>query len=226
MSGVVEERTGTEAPCQTSGTRPHTARPSREPPHPLSLLTRTVGDDGSIQWQVARPRRRWRVMTVAAVAAAGLGVGYFAIARDERAVNTTSRAAPAPSALARPAAAGRVVAPARPINTAPSAGADSAPAVEAATTAGLSGTGTVHGADCGRANRSRGRATPRLACQGGLLSVPGAHDDRTRPPPPSSSGPTALAGGGAGRGRSAWRSGLRRALDHRRRRPQNTVVGR
>ena len=81
-------------------------------------------------------------MTVAAVAAAGLGVGYFAIARDERAINTTSRAAPAPSVLARPVAAGQVVAPARPLNTAPSAGADSAPAVEAATTAGLSATGT------------------------------------------------------------------------------------
>ena len=141
MSGVVEEPAGTEAPPSgVLDTAAHGASQSGATA-PAALLTRTVGDDGSIQWQVARPRRRWRVMKVAAVAAAGLGVGYFAIARDERAINTTSRAAPAPSALARPVAAGQVVAPARPINTAPSAGADSAPAVEAATTAGLSGTG-------------------------------------------------------------------------------------
>jgi rare lipoprotein A len=76
-----------------------------------------------------------------AVAAAGLGVGYFASTGDERAVNTTSRAAPAPAALARPAAASRVAAPARPLNTAPSAGADSAPAVQAATTPAPSETG-------------------------------------------------------------------------------------
>ena len=81
-------------------------------------------------------------MKVAAVAAAGLGVGYFALARDERAIDTTSRAAPARPVLAGPVAAGQVVAPARPVNTAPSAGADTAPAVEAATTAGLLATGT------------------------------------------------------------------------------------
>ena len=79
-------------------------------------------------------------MTVAAVAAASLGVGYFVIVQDGRAVSPTPRPAPAPSRPARPAAAGRVVAQAQPINTAPSAAADSVPAVEAATTADLSGT--------------------------------------------------------------------------------------
>ena len=141
MSRVVEEPTGTKAP--TSGivdTAAGGASQSRATA-PASLLTRTVGDDGFITWQVARPRGRWRVMKVAAVAAAGLGVGYFALARDERAIDTTSRAAPARPALAGPVAAGQVVAPARPVNTVPSAGADSDPAVEAATTAGHLGTG-------------------------------------------------------------------------------------
>lgn len=140
MSGVVEEQPGTEA--QPSGiwdTAAPGASQSGATAH-SSLLTRTVGGDGSIQWRVARPRRRWPVV-VAAVAAASLGVGYFAIARDERVVNTPSRAVPAPTVPGRPAAASRVVAPVPSSNTAPSAGADSAPAVEEATTAGPAETG-------------------------------------------------------------------------------------
>jgi cell division septation protein DedD len=80
-------------------------------------------------------------MKVAAVAAAGLGVGYYTLARDERAVDTSSRGAPARPALAGPAGASQVVAPVRPADTIPTAGADSDPAVKAAATAGLSGTG-------------------------------------------------------------------------------------
>ena len=141
----MEDPRGTEAP--TSGVVDTAARSASQSraTAPAALLTRTVGDDGFIKWRVARPRRRWRVMMVAAVAVAtaGLGVGYFALARDERAIDTTSRGAPARPALAGPVAAGQVVAPARPVNTVPSAGADSDPAVEpaAASTAGLLATG-------------------------------------------------------------------------------------
>jgi len=141
----VEEPRGTEAP--TSGVVDTAARGASQSRAvaPAALLTRTVGEDGFIKWHIARPRGRWRVMKVAAVAAAAaaLGVGYFALARDERAIDTTSRAAPARPALAAPVAEGRVVAPARPVNTvpAPSAGAENDPAVEAASTAGLLATG-------------------------------------------------------------------------------------
>ena len=139
----LEEQTGTDE--SLSGFWDTVARGGSQPEAtaPASQLTRKVGDDGSIQWQVARPRRRWRVVTVAAVAgvAASLGVGYFAVPRNEPAINTTSRAPRARSAPARPAAAGQVVAPAQPIDTAPSAGADSAPAVDAATTPAPSGSG-------------------------------------------------------------------------------------
>lgn len=142
MSRVVEEPTGTETPPSgVLNTSAHGAFQTGITTAPAPL-TRTVGDDGSIQWRVARPRGRWRVMkvAVAAVAAAGLGAVYFAIAGDEPAIDTTSRAAPALPPRARPVAAREVEAPARPINAVPSAGAESAPAAEAATTAGLSGT--------------------------------------------------------------------------------------
>ena len=141
----MEEPRGTEAP--TSGVVDTAARGESQSraAAPAALLTRTVGEDGFIKWQIARPRGRWPVMKVAAVAAAtaaaALGVGYFALARDERAIDTTSRAAPARPALAAPVAAGRVVAPARPVNTVPSAGAENDPAVEAASTAGFLATG-------------------------------------------------------------------------------------
>ena len=137
----MEEPRGTEAP--TSGVVDTAARGASQSraSAPAARLMRTVGADGFIKWQVARPRGRWRVLKVAAVAAAGLGVGYFALAGDERAVDTTSRTAPARPAPAGPVAAGQVVAPARAVNTVPSAGADNDPAVEAASTAHLSGTG-------------------------------------------------------------------------------------
>lgn len=139
--GVFEEQEGTEAPA--SGIWDTTAPGASQSGAtiPPSLLTRTAGDDGSIQWQVARPRRRWRGVMVATVAAAILVVGYFAIPGDEPAITTTSRAARPPSASTRPAATSRVVAPAQPIDTAPSAGAGSAPAVEEAITPAPSGTG-------------------------------------------------------------------------------------
>jgi cell division septation protein DedD len=81
-------------------------------------------------------------MKVAAVAAAGLGVGYFTLARDERAVDTSSRGAPARPALAKPVGASQVVAPVQLTDTASTAGADSDPAVKAAAAAGPSGTGS------------------------------------------------------------------------------------
>jgi len=107
----MEEPRGTEAP--TAGVVDTAARGASQSraTAPAALLTRTVGADGFIKWRIARPRGRWRVMKVAAVAAAGLGVGYFALARDERAIDTTSRAAPARPALAGPVAVGQVVAP-------------------------------------------------------------------------------------------------------------------
>ena len=75
-----------------------------------------------------------------------------------------------------PLAAGQVVAPARPMNPPP------APVRQRSGRRGGHngrpfGNRTLRSAGCGRAGRSRGRATPGLACEGGLLGVPRNHDD-------------------------------------------------
>ena len=216
----MEEPRGTEAP--TSGVVDTAARGASQSraAAPAALLTRTVGEDGFIKWHIARPRGRWRVMKVAAVAAAAAAPSAWAISLSPGTnVPSTPRHARRPHAPRRRAGGrgpGRGSSPAGQHGSGSQRRCRKRSGRRGSLNGRPFGNRSVRRADCGRAGRSRGRATPGLACQGGLLGVPGTHDDRTRPPPPRSSGPTALARGGAGHGRAAWRSGFCRALDHRR----------